>query len=97
MRADYVKVKLLCDRCRDVMDLCVQVDRNVPEPLSCTPGGGRPVGGAPDGGSSMSCSICGMPWRMDLARLLERVNEETRRGWGEHVRDGAVVLRCPAA
>jgi hypothetical protein len=96
MRPDYVKVRLVCDRCREVVDLCVQVERNVPDPISCSPGGG-PVGGAQSGGSSLSCSICGIPWHLDVARLVERVNAETRRGWGEHIRDGAVVLRCPAA
>lgn len=95
MRTDYVKVRLLCDRCRDVVDLCVRVERNVPEPLACAPGGAGGGGGA--GGSDMSCAVCGLPWHMDTSRLLQRVNDETRRGWGQHVRNGAVVLHCPAA
>lgn len=96
MNAAYVKVQLLCDRCREVVDLCVQVKRNVPQPLACSPGG--PVSGDGGGGDTdMACAICGLPWRMDTSLLLERVNDATRRGWGEHVRTGAVVLRCPAA
>jgi hypothetical protein len=97
MRPDYVKVRLLCDRCRKALDLCVQTQRKVPEPLECAPGGGVPGGGGGGGGQDMSCAFCGLPWHMDSSLLLERVNDATRRGWGEHMRDGAVVLHCPAA
>lgn len=94
MRPDYVKVKLLCDRCSSVVDVCSPVNRNVPEPLGCSPGG-APVGGGGDG--LLSCSLCGLSWHMDSVRLLERVNDAARGGWGEHIRDGAIVLICPAA
>lgn len=97
MRADYVKVKLLCDRCQAALDLCVPVERNVPTPLSCSPG--APVGGGGGGGgsSSMSCAVCGLPWHMDSSLLVERVSDATRRGWGEHMRNNAVLLICPAS
>lgn len=100
MRADYVKVTLLCDRCRAALDLCVPVERNVPRPLSCSPG--VPVGGG--GGSAagaesprMACAVCGLSWHMDSSLLMERVNDATRGGWGEHIRNDAVVLHCPAS
>lgn len=96
MRATYVKVKLLCDRCRAALDLCVPVERNVPTPLACSPG--APAGGGGAGASSsMSCAVCGVSWHMDASLLMERVQDATRGGWGQHVRDDAVVLRCPAS
>lgn len=45
----------------------------------------------------MSCAVRGLPWHMDSSLLLERVNDATRGGWGEHIRNKAVVLNCPAS
>jgi len=94
--SQHVKVKLVCKRCHNGMDLCVSVARNVPQPIACSPG--APISGG--GGSSpftLSCPSCAASWQLTVSEMQERVNDATRRGWGEHVRDGAVVLYCPAA
>lgn len=92
----HVKVKLLCTRCQHGMDLCVLVHRNVPQPIACSPG--APISGGGGGNPYLlSCPACGLCWQMSASEMQERVNDKTRRGWGEHVRDGAVVLLCPAA
>lgn len=92
----YVKVKLICERCHQVMDLCVAVARNVPQPIACSPGAPMSGGG---GGQpfTLCCPSCAASWCMTVGQMQERVNEATRRGWGQHMRDGAVVLHCRAA
>ena len=92
----HVKVKLVCERCRHVMDLCVLVHRNVPQPIECSPG--APISGGGGGNPfTLSCPSCGLSWQMSVSEMQDRVDDITRRGWGQHVRDGAVVLHCPAA
>jgi hypothetical protein len=91
-----VKVRLLCDRCRKALDLCVPVERHVPAPLACVPGG--PVqGGGESGGPGMSCAVCGVPWNATVSDIERLVNDATRRGWGEHIRNGAVLIHCPVS
>lgn len=97
MRPDWVKVKLICDRCSTVVDLCSPVSRNVPGPLECTPGGAPAGSPGGDGNPWAACSICDLPWHLDSARLHELVNDAARGGWGEHMRKGAIVLHAPAA
>jgi hypothetical protein len=91
MNTDYVKVEVYCDRCRDAVSLCMPVPRNVPEPIACSPGG--PSGSVGDG--MLRCGICG--GCMPLSELRQRVIDETRRGWGQHIRNGAVVIHYRAS
>ena len=92
----YVKVKLVCERCRSALALCMAVARNVPEPIGCSPG--APVGGSGQGWPFLlSCPSCAASWHMTVSEMQERVNDATRHGWGQHIREGAVVLRCSAA
>lgn len=96
MNAGYVKVKLICERCHQVMDLCVPVARNVPQPIACSPG--APLSGGGGGQPfTLSCPSCAASWCMTLGEMQDKVNDATRRGWGQHMKDGAVVLHCRAA
>ena len=96
-RSNYVKVRVVCDRCTQAFPMCFPIERHVPdEDLICTPGG-APVGpGGGGGGSGLLCSVCGLRWASGVSELQQMVNDATRRGWGEHMRNGAVVLRLPA-
>lgn len=92
----YVKVRLVSKRCSSGMELCVPVARNVPQPIACSPG--APISGGGGGQPfTLSCPSCAASWHMSVSEMQERVNDATRYGWGQHVRDGAVVLDCPAA
>ena len=93
----HVKVKLVCKRCQHGMDLCVLVHRNVPQPIACSPGAPISGGGGGVMPYTLSCPSCGLSWRMSVAEMQDRVDDVTRRGWGQHMREGAVVLYCPAA
>lgn len=83
---NFVHTILRCQRHHSDASLCVNVDREVPEPLRCTPGGGG--GGSILGG--LSPCTCGAG--LDLGELRRRVAEAMRRGLGEWIRLGAVVI-----
>lgn len=70
---------------KDCARICVRVDLEVPDPLRCTPSGGS-VGG---GGSALDCPCGG---RFDTAELGRLVAEAMRRGRGQWVKRGAVVI-----
>ncbi len=89
MRAEYVRVEVVCDRCREALHLCMPVPREVPQPIGCWPG--PPSGSVGDG--MVRCSVCDR-CMLSLSELQGRVEDATRRGWGEHIRHGAVVIRC---
>lgn len=99
MHNAYVKVRPICRRCQNAFEWCFRVEQNVPDPLRCPPGG-APVGtGGGNGGGTdadLRCSVCDTPWAVGVSDLQRIVNEAIRRGWGEHVRNGAVVLQLPA-
>lgn len=99
MQNAFVKVRPMCDRCRNSFDWCFRVERNVPEPLRCSPGspvgtGGGGVSGGDD--SSLRCSVCGLRWAAGISEVQQMVEDATRHGWGQHLRNGAVVLSLPA-
>ena len=73
---------------RDCATLCVRVEREVPDPLRCSPGGGG-VGG---GGGATSPLDCPCGGRFDTTDLGGRVADALRRGLGQWVRLGAVVI-----
>jgi hypothetical protein len=88
MQPNHVKVLLKCTRHREFMDLCVRVQRAVPDRLRCQAGGGAISLGT----GNPLCPEC-----QDLLqgqRLAERVNDLTRHGWSEHLSAGAVVVAC---
>ena len=88
-RDDFVKVQIRCNRCGNVMEgLCVQVDRNVPEPLRCQPGGGGV------GGPGIRCPGCTGPCFEDSGELQRAVAAEVTGGWGRHHKRGAVLVEC---
>jgi len=72
---------------RDCATICVRVDREVPGPLRCSPGGGSVGGGGSV--SSLDCPCCG---RFDTADLARRVADAMRRGLGDWIRRRAVVI-----
>jgi len=74
---------------RDTSTICVRVEREVPEPLRCSPGGGS-VGGS-GGGSPLDCPCGG---KFDTSDLSRRVADALRRGLGEWLRRGAVVIEA---
>ncbi len=87
MIRNYVKSRLSCRHGQSI-DLCVPVEREVPPPLRCSPGGGS-LGG----GQWSLCAVCTRLLKDSLV-LRELVNDQTRRGWGDHIRAGAVVIGC---
>jgi hypothetical protein len=64
------------------------VDREVPPPLRCSPQGGS-VG---RGGGVVSAADCPCGGRFDNGDLGRRVADALRRGLGEWIRRGAVVI-----
>lgn len=87
IQPNYVKVQLRCSRRQESLELCVRVDRGVPEDLRCTPSGS-----AASGTGSGVCDECDALLRGD--ELAQMVNELTRRGWSDHRREGAVLVGC---
>lgn len=88
MRPDYVLVTLRCTTrpAQPPVELCVKVERGVPDEIRCTPSGGAAgnVGGP-------SCPRCA---ELLAGRINEVVNDLTRRGWAEHVKAGSVIVEC---
>lgn len=73
---------------RDAATICVRVDREVPEPLRCSPSGDS-NGPAPSGPD------CACGGRYDAADVARRVAELARRGGlGEWIRRRAVVVEA---
>lgn len=86
---NWVRTIVHCTRHhRDCPAICVKVDRQVPARLRCSPGGGT-VGGGGGGGASPDCPCGG---RLDISELTRRVNDAMRRGIGDWMRLGAVVI-----
>jgi hypothetical protein len=87
---NFVKTIVRCatHRCTYAV-FCLRVEREVPEPLRCSPGGGG--GGGTTLGSLAPCTCT----RVNVADLQRRVNDLLRRGGlGEWIRQGAVVVDC---
>ncbi len=84
---NWVNARLTCNDHRQERTFCVRVDREVPEPLRCTPGGGGVSGGGTLTGCPCSSGLTGS----DLTRM---VMDAIRRGWGRWVNLGAVVIEC---
>lgn len=86
---NWVLTIIRCSRHRkDYPAICVRVEREVPGPLRCTPGGGS-AGGGGGGASQTDCPCSG---RFDTSDLGRRVADALRRGAGEWIRRGAVVV-----
>jgi hypothetical protein len=85
---NWVTTVIRCKRHqRDCATICVRVDREVPEPLRCSPGGGTVGGGGTS--SPLDCACGG---RFDTADLTRRAGEALRRGLGQWIRRRAVVI-----
>lgn len=85
---NWVTTIIRCARHRrDCASICVRVDREVPGELRCSPSGGS-VGGV-GGVSHLDCPCGG---RFDTEDLGRRVADALRRGLGEWIRRGAVVI-----
>lgn len=88
---NFVNVELRC-RCGSNRTFCVRVDRNVPTPLRCAPGGG---GGGGGGRTDICCPRCRESCYDSAGALEHAVNREIGSGgWGKHQRAGAVILEC---
>lgn len=72
------------------MTFCVHVDRNVPDPLRCSPGRGG--GGAPE----IRCGGCSAPCFRHVQDLKRAVAAAVGGGWGPHVKRGAIEIECSA-
>lgn len=87
MQPDHVLVRLQCNTRRQEATFCVRVQTGVPAALRCTPSTG--AGG---GGSSQLCDECRALLQGD--KLGQRVQDLVRRGWGDHIKTGAVLVAC---
>lgn len=88
-RDDFANVRLRCRRCGQQMTFCVRIDRGgVPQELRCSPGGG---GGGP---AEIRRSGCRAPCFRTVDDLKRAVDAASRRGWGPHIRAGAVEIGC---
>jgi len=88
LEPNYVRVVLNCSvRRGQSTEICVRVERGVPEPLRCTPSGGAPS----VGGGGHPCPSCAV---LLAGRIAEVVNDRIRRGWSEHIEAGAVRVDC---
>jgi hypothetical protein len=82
---NWVKTIVRCSRHnRELPPLCVRVEREVPEPLRCSPGGGSATA---SGAARPDCPCGG---RLD--DLSRRVTDAMRGGLGQWVRRGSVVV-----
>ncbi len=90
--SQHVETRLVCERCRGAMKLFVAARRAVPTPIKCNPGASVGEGG---GGEPfvLSCPSCGASCQLSVSEMLGRVNDADRWGRGEHLREGALVLR----
>lgn len=86
---NMVSVQIRCDGCGESTSWCVRVSRNVPEPLRCVGRGG--IGGGP---SDIRCPTCGRLCFSSTEELEKATERATSGGWGQHLRAGAVQLRC---
>lgn len=84
-----VKVHVRCG-CGAVRRFCVPTDRQIPEPLRCPLGSPGGAGGA---GGAVRCPK-GHPCGLGVSEVRERALRELERGLGEHVREGAIVIKC---
>lgn len=87
-----VSVRLICRRCRHMLDLCVPVEVAVAGPLRCPPGGGPAAGTGSSTG--VRCPKCECPCGMTDTDLRRRVEDELRYGRGHHLTAGAVIIEC---
>ncbi len=97
--SSHVKVNLICEGCNGRTQACVLVDREVPTPLRCSPGGSLPTKAS---GShrppNLRCAECDREWSLSPDHLMEAVNHAIRRGgWGEFVRHDGVDVSCRLA
>jgi hypothetical protein len=65
------------------LTFCLAIERHVPESLACTPVSGSAAGS----GTPCECFT-----NLDFADLQGRANDATRRGWGEWVSHGKIVI-----
>lgn len=86
---NFVSVDLVCGGCGHRWRWCVQVERNVPEPIRCTPGGGG--GGGP---TAIMCPSCGRQCFGSPTDLRLVVDGELRGRMDRHIKAGAVVITC---
>ena len=84
---NFVNVRLQC-RCGGALTWCVRIERGVPDPLRCSPGGG---GG---GTNDVRCGQCGHRCFGSIGAFENAVRSEVDRGWGRHIQRGAVVIEC---
>ena len=88
MGSNWVTTIIHCVRHnRDCPAICVRVDREVPGPLRCSPSGGSVGAAGPVGGLDCPCN-----GRFDTSDLSRRVADALRRGLGEWIRRGGVVI-----
>jgi hypothetical protein len=84
---NYVKAVVRCrDHRSSSATICLRVEREVPEPLRCSPGGGG--GGTTLGGFGP----CPCTQSLTITELMRLVNEAMRRGLGQWIKLGAVVI-----
>lgn len=97
--ANYIKTLTKCEGCRHRSEVCVNVDREVPHPLECTPG--RPLDTEPRQvarSPRLTCPDCGRTWAHTPDTLVEAVNQTIARGgWGAFIRGGGVEVLCRVA
>lgn len=86
---NFVKTIVRCrsHRCES-NEFCLRVDTEVPPPIRCAPGGGGGSGSPTLGGMGP----CPCAARVEIHDLQQRVMDLLRRGRGEWIRLGAVIV-----
>lgn len=85
---NHINVIVRCGGCGNQMAWCVQVERQVPDPIRCTPGPGRARS------DRVKCSRCGRTCFERVKQLVAEVQRRASGGWGEHIQNGGVLINC---
>ena len=86
----YALVAVRCRQCGQEMRWGLRVGTSVPESLRCRPEE------VTSGGGLVSCRRCLAPCFRGTDQLMDAVDSALSQGWDDHLKEGAILLRCAA-